>query len=1780
MLKKSTTLKISLILLLAILFLLILGGNVNADTNRKWGIKKDGYGINSEAFISSLDVGGVYSGEQENVKWKATVIKKNKSNESGDVILEITEVGEGVTEIYLPDQIYWKRLGLEYTFDVRGISGIKNAANVTKIHISKYIKVFDDNIEKYKNKDMDNEETYFNGQFFKNFTDLNNLKEISISEENGSFATENGALYNHDKTCLLQFPKGKDLTNFEMPKTVNTIGEYAFYDNQTENVNLEISNTITTIKNNAFQNAKLKGVVIPDSVTDMGNYVFVNCSNMEVAKLSNKLTEVPNSTFKMCENLTTIELPDSIKKIGDSAFSECNSLRTIVLPDSIETIGNGAFSSCSSLDTMYNKSAILATNTNGIFLPDSITNIGKLAFGGCTSIKRVKLPKSLNKIEYGAFWSCYILQNIELSDSIETIEDMAFHNCKNLKSIKLSKALKSIKSFAFSNSGLTDIEIPTNTTNIYNGAFSKCSDLKNVVLSNYVTNIGADAFEECDKNLVIYCYKCTEDWVKKINANATIIPAYILCEGMDSDEDGIEDYIKITKFSQGSTCTEVKLLKEVYNLPIKELGKASFKGNDKLQKIKLTNNVTTLGDEVFAECKSLNNIVLPKTITAIPNNAFENCESLSKIVIRKGSALTSIGTYPFKGCANGLIVYHDGENSKIVEYANGKNYFRKDNTRPTANISTRTNDNKSSVTITLSNIKDNEGGSGVYYYAITQNNNPEEIKESEWQEITSNDISKEISRNGTYYIYISDMVGNMEDPSKVNVKTIDETAPQIAEKYEVTYSRNGASISINATEEANGSGLSSYAFSKETNVEYVKEWKTGISGYKYEIKDVILENGIWYLYVKDNAGNISQARKIEITKVDKEKPTVGDITIDYNSNKYAEITAEIADKGGSYLGAYAIDLSATITDKTKWTPIEGEIEKFTIKQTIEANGKYYIHVKDKFENETTVEIKEITGLEDKIAPRVVIGERTNDKVKITITDAFSGIASGAKIEYEWTSNATVPTTFKSIELKYENGAKEHSFEIDIPKNVEGRYYLWINIKELKDVKGNQTTNGLVNKSGNVFELDSKSPSIISYEAVPSVLRNGVKSLITIKLSETIDKKENNINPSINNNTLAGIEGLAYDKNNNVWLLTLVGRSGNGEAQITLPKGIFKDSVGNTMESDYIIKIQVDNIAPNLPDKVTIDKNLIKKDQETTFTFTSEEKLNLKNDKIKDIVVIDKNDSSKVLGTIKENGIKSSVDGKTWTITVIGGSNDGDAVLKLPEGSFTDDAGNASTAKTYEGLKVDSTAPILTVEIPQNTIINKDKTAIFTIKSNEAVEKNQGNIEIKSVDASNQISGTVEVTKKDEEGKEWQIKVTKCIGDGTAKLVIPAGYFIDKAGNVCSFTEKEGFKVKNSVPKFSISGPTLNQNKDKAIVTITLETLEDGLKYCFKKTGEQELKSVENKVITNDFSENGIYHFYLVDSLGNSVDKEIKIDCIPDKTAPKVVGDVKYEVVDGGIKATITVDKQIQAVDGWTSSNGGTTISKVFNETTNTEIEIKDLAGNKTKVPVSVKLITSITLNKTNLTLEEGARQKLVVTFNPSDATIKDVQFKSGNSSIATVDSSGNITAVKVGETKITATTVQGSKVAECTIKVTAKTPSEEKLSVKLKNGSKYKMDDLYIEKINPKTTIKAVVDDIETNGILKIYKGTKEITDKNQNAATGMKVKVTKGTEAKEYTIVVIGDTNQDGIVNTIDIFQINKHRLGKVLLTGVSLKAADANGDKSVDIYDILMINKLRRLK
>jgi len=81
-------------------------------------------------------------------------------------------------------------------------------------------------------------------------------------------------------------------------------------------------------------------------------------------------------------------------------------------------------------------------------------------------------------------------------------------------------------------------------------------------------------------------------------------------------------------------------------------------------------------------------------------------------------------------------------------------------------------------------------------------------------------------------------------------------------------------------------------------------------------------------------------------------------------------------------------------------------------------------------------------------------------------------------------------------------------------------------------------------------------------------------------------------------------------------------------------------------------------------------------------------------------------------------------------------------------------------------------------------------------------------------------------------------------------------------------------------------------------------------------------------------------------------------------------------------------------------------------------------------------IKSVALNQTALTLEEGSLQSLRATINPSDTTdVKDLTWVSSNTSVATVDQNGEVTAVAPGTATITVSTVNGRK-AECKITVT------------------------------------------------------------------------------------------------------------------------------------------------
>lgn len=108
-----------------------------------------------------------------------------------------------------------------------------------------------------------------------------------------------------------------------------------------------------------------------------------------------------------------------------------------------------------------------------------------------------------------------------------------------------------------------------------------------------------------------------------------------------------------------------------------------------------------------------------------------------------------------------------------------------------------------------------------------------------------------------------------------------------------------------------------------------------------------------------------------------------------------------------------------------------------------------------------------------------------------------------------------------------------------------------------------------------------------------------------------------------------------------------------------------------------------------------------------------------------------------------------------------------------------------------------------------------------------------------------------------------------------------------------------------------------------------------------------------------------------------------------------------------------------------------TVDKNLSDIASEPVDVEEF----TTLPISV---TGVTLDKTTLSLEEGATGQLTATVAPSNASDKSITWKSADESIATVDDSGKVTAVKAGSVDVTATTKDGNKVAKCAVTVTAK----------------------------------------------------------------------------------------------------------------------------------------------
>ncbi len=426
------------------------------------------------------------------------------------------------------------------------------------------------------------------------FYNCSSLTSINVSENNKNYCSVDGVLFNKDKTELIQYPRKKEGTNYKIPNSVTSIGDYTF-----------------------SKCGSLTSITIPEGVTSIGTGAFYECDSLTSITIPEGVTSIGDEAFEYCSSLTSITIPNSVTSIGHEAFYNCDSLTSITILKGVTSIGDEAFEYCSSLTS--------------ITIPNSVTSIGNEAFRGCSSLTSITIPNSVTSIGSSAF-GCSNLTSINVSDNnknYSSVDGVLFNKDKTEliqyprkkegTNYKIPNSVTSIGDYAFAGCSITSITIPNSVTSIGYGAFETCSSLTSITIPEGVTSIGGYTFDGCS------------------SLTSITIPNSVISIGDNA-------------FYKCSSLTSVTIPESVTSI-----GSWTFYSCSSLTSVTLPDCVTSIGKYAFYGCSSLTSVTLPDCVTSIGEYAFKDCRRLEKVLCLGNTSKLGSGT--FDECSSDLKIY-------------------------------------------------------------------------------------------------------------------------------------------------------------------------------------------------------------------------------------------------------------------------------------------------------------------------------------------------------------------------------------------------------------------------------------------------------------------------------------------------------------------------------------------------------------------------------------------------------------------------------------------------------------------------------------------------------------------------------------------------------------------------------------------------------------------------------------------------------------------------------------------------------------------------------------------------------------------------------------------------------------------------------------------------------------------------------------------------------------------------------------------------------------------
>lgn len=495
--------------------------------------------------------------------------------------------GSKITAVEIPNSV--KSIGRNAFSDCNGLTSIEIPNSVTSIGIcafygcSELISVI-----------ISNSVTSIGDNVFENCYSLSNITIPNSVSSIGNYV----------------FRYCNNLKSITIPNSVSSIGKYAFYG-CSRMMSLDIPSSVTTIGSFAFYNCdalskvtisdvaawcnitfydsyanplyyshhlymsgqEIKHLIIPEGVTAINNYAFINGTSFIDLTLPYTLESIGISAFEGCKRLTNVSMGLSVTAIGPSAFKDCTAISSVTCmaptPPTMADV-NCFDSDCYDWAILYvpgdkvdeYKSTIYwnkFANTFGTGIEvDGLYYLFDLDNGEatvtykdetyCSYTGEVTIPETVNYggLEYtvtgigkAAFAYCDELTSVAIPNTVTSIGDYAFMYCEGLTSITIPNSVTSIGDNSFDGCGaICAIEIPNSVASIGSMAFQGCTSLTDITVGSGVTYIGAKAFNYCNSLHSVTCMGS----VPPLMDNSDCFTSYGYEATLKVPQTSIEDY--------------------------------------------------------------------------------------------------------------------------------------------------------------------------------------------------------------------------------------------------------------------------------------------------------------------------------------------------------------------------------------------------------------------------------------------------------------------------------------------------------------------------------------------------------------------------------------------------------------------------------------------------------------------------------------------------------------------------------------------------------------------------------------------------------------------------------------------------------------------------------------------------------------------------------------------------------------------------------------------------------------------------------------------------------------------------------------------------------------------------------------------------------------------------------------------------------------------------------------------------------------------------------------